>query len=100
MGKTVVSDDLKDSEKVRIFEELLLAKEAAFTYLTVNKIMEKLCTNEEEMRNIKAELKLHMDTHQESYKDIHSLIADKELEDLLSKTGLTTKKDDSNKDNS
>ena len=41
IGRTALSDNLEDSHKVRIFEELLLSKDAALLYLTVNKIMKE-----------------------------------------------------------
>lgn len=94
MGKTVASDDLKDAHKVRIFEELLLSKDAALLYLTVNKIMEEINLDKGEIRNIKAELKLHMDTHEESYQDIHNIMAEAEIDGLIKATGLTLESDD------
>ena len=101
MGKTAISDNLEDSHKVRIFEELLLSKDAALLYLTVNKIMEQITINEPELRNIQAELKLHMDTHVESYQDIHNMMADAEIEGLIKAVGLTRNtQDDSEEDDS
>tara|TARA_R110002020_G_scaffold155092_1_gene335917 strand:+ start:1569 stop:1964 length:396 start_codon:yes stop_codon:yes gene_type:complete len=101
MGKAVATDDLEDEHKVRIFEELLLSKDAALLYLTVNKIMEEITINEPELRNIQAELKLHMDTHKESYQDIHKKMADSEIESLIKAVGLTRESDnDSEEDNS
>ena len=101
MGKTAISDDLQDSHKVRIFEELLLSKDAALLYLTVNKIMEEITINEPELRNIQAELKLHMDTHVESYQDIHNKMAEAEIEGLIKAVGLKrNNQDDSKEDDS
>ena len=101
MGKTAISEDLQDSHKVRIFEELLLSKDAALLYLTVNKIMEKITINEPELRNIQAELKLHMDTHVESYQDIHNKMAEAEIEGLIKAVGLKrNNQDDSKEDDS
>ena len=94
MGKTVASDDLEDGHKVRIFEELLLSKDAALLYLTVNKIMEEINLDEGERRSIKAELRLHMDTHEESYQDIHNIMAEAEIDGLIKATGLTRESDD------
>ena len=101
MGQTAISDDLQDSHKVRIFEELLLSKDAALLYLTVNKIMEEITINEPELRNIQAELKLHMETHVESYQDIHNKMAETEIEGLIKAVGLKrNKEDDSEEDDS
>ena len=101
MGKTAISDDLQDSHKVRIFEELLLSKDAALLYLTVNKIMEEITINEPELRNIQAELKLHMDTHVESYQDIHNKMAEAEIAGLIKAVGLKrNNQDDSKEDDS
>jgi hypothetical protein len=101
MGKTAISDDLQDSHKVRIFEELLLSKDAALLYLTINKIMEEITINEPELRNIQAELKLHMDTHVESYQDIHNKMAEAEIEGLIKAVGLKrNQQDDSKEDDS
>ncbi|MBC8225912.1 MAG: hypothetical protein H8E74_02060 [Gammaproteobacteria bacterium] len=101
MGKTVISEELEDSHKVRIFEELLLSKDAALLYLTINKIMEKISKNENELANIRAELKLHMDTHSDSYQDIHNIMADAEIAGLIKATGLTLESDnDSEEDDS
>ena len=101
MGKTAISEDLQDSHKVRIFEELLLSKDAALLYLTVNKIMEKITINEPELRNIQAELKLHMDTHVESYQDIHNKMAEAEIAGLIKAVGLKRNtQDDSKEDDS
>ena len=101
MGKTAISDDLQDSHKIRIFEELLLSKDAALLYLTVNKIMEEITINEPELRNIQAELKLHMDTHVESYQDIHNKMAEAEIEGLIKAVGLKrNQQDDSKEDDS
>mgnify|MGYP003150183752 FL=1 len=98
MGRTAIADDLQDSHKVRIFEELLLSKDAALLYLTVNKIMEEITINEPELRNIQAELKLHMDTHVESYQDIHNKMADAEIEGLIKAVGLTRESDNDSKE--
>ena len=98
IGRTALSDNLEDSHKVRIFEELLLSKDAALLYLTVNKIMEKITINEPELRNIQAELKLHMDTHVESYQDIHNKMADAEIEGLIKAVGLTRESDNDSKE--
>ena len=101
MGKTAISDDLQDNHKVRIFEELLLSKDAALLYLTVNKIMEEITINEPELRNIQAELKLHMDTHVESYQDIHNKMAEAEIAGLIKAVGLKrNNQDDSKEDDS
>jgi hypothetical protein len=101
MGQTAISDNLQDSHKVRIFEELLLSKDAALLYLTVNKIMEEITINEPELRNIQAELKLHMETHVESYQDIHNKMAETEIEGLIKAVGLKrNKEDDSEEDDS
>ena len=101
MGKTAISEDLQDSHKVRIFEELLLSKDAALLYLTVNKIMEEITINEPELRNIQAELKLHMDTHVESYQDIHNKMAEAEIAGLIKAVGLKrNNQDDSKEDDS
>ena len=94
MGKAVATDDLEDEHKVRIFEELLLSKDAALLYLTVNKIMEEINLDDGERMNIKAELKLHMDTHQESYQDIHNIMAEAEIDGLIKATGLTLESND------
>jgi len=99
MGQTAISDDLQDSHKVRIFEELLLSKDAALLYLTVNKIMEEITINEPELRNIQAELKLHMETHVESYQDIHNKMAETEIEGLIKAVGLKRNKEDDSEEN-
>ena len=101
MGKNAISEDLQDSHKVRIFEELLLSTDAALLYLTVNKIMEEITINEPELRNIQAELKLHMDTHVESYQDIHNKMAEAEIAGLRTAVGLKRdNQDDSKEDDS
>lgn len=101
LGKTAVSEDLEDAHKVRIFDELLLSKDAALLYLTINKIMEEITIDEPELRNIQAELKLHMATHIESYQDIHNKMAEHEIEGLIKAVGLTRESDDdSEEDNS
>mgnify|MGYP003628773853 FL=1 len=101
MGKTAISDSLEDSHKVRIFEELLLSKDAALLYLTVNKIMKEITIDEPELRNIQAELKLHMETHEQSYQDIHNKMADTEIEGLIKAIGLRmSNQDESDEDDS
>ena len=101
MGKTAISDSLEDSHKVRIFEELLLSKDAALLYLTINKIMKEITIDEPELRNIQAELKLHMETHEQSYQDIHNRMADTEIEGLIKAIGLRmSNQDESDKDDS
>mgnify|MGYP003656506233 FL=1 len=99
LGKTAVSEDLEDAHKVRIFDELLLSKDAALLYLTVNKIMEEITIDEPELRNIQAELKLHMSTHVESYQDIHNKMAEHEIEGLIKAVGLTRESDDDSEEN-
>ena len=101
MGKTAISDNLEDSHKVRIFEELLLSKDAALLYLTINKIMKEITIDEPELRNIQAELKLHMETHEQSYQDIHNRMADTEIEGLIKAIGLRmSNQDESDEDDS
>ena len=101
MGKTAISDSLEDSHKVRIFEELLLSKDAALLYLTVNKIMKEITIDEPELRNIQAELKLHMETHEQSYQDIHNKMADTEIEGIIKAIGLRmSNQDESDEDDS
>ena len=101
MGKTAISDSLEDSHKVRIFEELLLSKDAALLYLTINKIMKEITIDEPELRNIQAELKLHMETHEQSYQDIHNKMADTEIEGLIKAIGLRmSNQDESDEDDS
>ena len=101
MGKTAISDNLEDSHKVRIFEELLLSKDAALLYLTINKIMKEITIDEPELRNIQAELKLHMETHEQSYQDIHNKMADTEIEGLIKAIGLRmSNQDESDEDDS
>ena len=101
MGKTAISEDLQDSHKVRIFEELLLSKDAALLYLTVNKIMKEITIDEPELRNIQAELKLHMETHEQSYQDIHNKMAEAEIAGLIKAVGLKrNNQDDSKEDDS
>ena len=101
LGKTAVSEDLEDAHKVRIFDELLLSKDAALLYLTVNKIMEEITIDEPELRNIQAELKLHMSTHVESYQDIHNKMAEAEIAGLIKAVGLKrNNQDDSKEDDS
>mgnify|MGYP003671839583 FL=1 len=99
LGKAAVSEDLEDAHKVRIFDELLLSKDAALLYLTVNKIMEEITIDEPELRNIQAELKLHMSTHVESYQDIHNKMAEHEIEGLIKAVGLTRESDDDSEEN-
>tara|TARA_Y100001963_G_C6516956_1_gene324798 strand:+ start:105 stop:503 length:399 start_codon:yes stop_codon:yes gene_type:complete len=100
VGKITVSADLEDAHKVRIFEELLLSKDAALLYLTVNKIMEGISLNKDEVKNIQAELKLHMDTHVDAYDKIHRIIADIEIDGLIKSAGLIKEDDDSEEDDS
>ena len=101
MAITSLSDDLRNKHKVRIFEELLLSKDAALLYLTINKVMERITVDESELKNIQAELKLHLDTHEESYQDIYNKMADVEIDGLIKSIGLRRESDnDSEEDNS
>ena len=101
MAITSLSDDLRNKHKVRIFEELLLSKDAALLYLTINKVMERITVDESELKNIQAELKLHLDTHEESYQDIYNKMADVEIDGLIKSIGLTRESDnDSEEDDS
>ena len=101
MAITSLSDDLRNKHKVRIFEELLLSKDAALLYLTINKVMERITVDESELKNIQAELKLHLDTHEESYQDIYNKMADVEIDGLIKSIGLRRESDnDSEEDDS
>ena len=101
MAITSLSDDLRNKHKVRIFEELLLSKDAALLYLTINKVMERITVDESELKNIQAELKLHLDTHEESYQDIYNKMAVVEIDGLIKSIGLRRESDnDSEEDNS
>jgi hypothetical protein len=98
MAITSLSDDLRNKHKVRIFEELLLSKDAALLYLTINKVMERITVDESELKNIQAELKLHLDTHEESYQDIYNKMADVEIDGLIKSIGLTRESDNDSKE--
>ena len=101
MAITSLSDDLRNKHKVRIFEELLLSKDAALLYLTINKVMERITVDESELKNIKAELTLHLETHAESYQDIYNKMADVEIDGLIKSIGLRRESDnDSEEDDS
>lgn len=99
LAKTSLSEQYSDKEKLLIYEETLLNKEAALLYLTINTIMEKISIDKDELRNIKAELKLHKDTHGEAYSNMDKLFAEAEIESLIKSIGLTMP-DDSKEDNS
>ena len=99
LAKTSLSEEYSDKEKLLIYEETLLNKEAALLYLTINTLMEKISIDKDELKNIKAELKLHKDTHGEAYSNMDKLFAEAEIESLIKSIGLTMP-DDSKEDNS
>lgn len=99
LAKTTISEDTNDKEKVNIFEEMLLNKDSALLYLTINTIMQEITINEDEMRNIQAELKLHKDTHEGAYEDIQNLFLETELSAVCKSLGII-RPDDSEEDDS
>tara|TARA_Y100001938_G_C8016128_1_gene392667 strand:+ start:187 stop:549 length:363 start_codon:yes stop_codon:yes gene_type:complete len=88
LARTTISEHIPLKNKISVFEELLLTKDTALLYLTINTIMKDISIDEEELKNIKAELKLHKDTHKDSYQNIESLFLESEIESLIKIVGL------------
>jgi len=93
LARTTISEDISLKKKISVFEESLLTKDTALLYLTINTIMKDISIDKDELKNIKAELKLHKDTHEDSYKDIESLFVESEIEGLMKTIGLTRSDD-------
>jgi Xaa-Pro aminopeptidase len=102
IGRTLVSSEMDDNEKILTFEELILSKDAALLYLTINSVIKRVIKDKKELKNIRAELKLHLETHQGAYDEIDTLMAETELEAMIKKVGLfiedDSEEDDSNSD--